>query len=161
MSSIGFHHGAGDRARLYALMAGLLLGSPRCLAVPRRSAAAEEAPEAQPTKRRKPQGDSVSGRLGRLEDKVRDLQVMIGTLELLLRAKPGTALPQEAPAPVAASMTAILARASMRSRPRSAALTSHIEQIGRQMSALEAKLSAAPAADRAAAERRTAAGAAG
>ena len=44
----------------------------------------------------------MSGRLGRLEEKMQDLQVSIGTLESLLRTKPGTTLPQEAPAPVRA-----------------------------------------------------------
>jgi tol-pal system protein YbgF len=87
------------------------------------------------------QGDTVSARLGRLEDKVRDLQVMVGTLESLLRAKPGTVLSQEAP-PVAQDGS--LGPRIDALETQITALTSHIEQIGKQMSALEAKLSAAP-----------------
>ncbi len=83
----------------------------------------------------------MSGRLGRLEDKVRDLQVMIGTLESLLRAKPGTMLPQEAPA---VAQDSSLGPRIDALETQITALTSHIEQIGKQMSALEAKLSAAP-----------------
>jgi tol-pal system protein YbgF len=86
-------------------------------------------------------GDSVSARLGRLEDKVRDLQVMIGTLESLLRAKPGTVLPQEAPA---VAQDSSLGPRIDALETQITALTSHIEQIGKQMSAVEAKLSAAP-----------------
>jgi hypothetical protein len=109
---------------------------------------AEEAPDAQPAPAAKPQGgDSASGRIGRLEKKVQSLQVTIGTLESFLRTKPGTVLPQEAPAPVAPS-----ASPEVDLRPRLealetqiGALTTHMEQLSRQMSALEAKLSAAPA----------------
>ena len=85
--------------------------------------------------------DSVSARLGRLEDKVRDLQVMVGTLESLLRAKPGTVLPQEAPA---VAQDSSLGPRIDALETQITALTSHIEQIGKQMSAFEAKLSAAP-----------------
>jgi len=86
-------------------------------------------------------GDSVSARLGRLEDKVRDLQVMVGTLESLLRAKPGTVLPQEAPS---VAQDGSLGPRIDALETQITALTSHIEQMGKQMSALEAKLSAAP-----------------
>ena len=51
-------------------MAGLIV------ALPALGLAQETAPQAAQS------GDSVSARLGRLEDKVRDLQVMIGTLEV-------------------------------------------------------------------------------
>ena len=74
-----------------ALTAGLLLGLAAlpCLAQDEDVPAAEEAPEAQPAA--PPQGaDSVSGRIGRLEEKMQDLQVSIGTLESFLRTKPGT-----------------------------------------------------------------------
>jgi len=84
-----------------ALTAGLLLGLAAlpCLAQDEDVPPAEEVPEAQPAVQ--PQGiDSVSGRIGRLEEKMQDLQVSIGTLESFLRTKPGTTLPQEAPAPV-------------------------------------------------------------
>jgi len=83
--------------------------------------------------------DSVSTRLGRLEQKVRDLQVMVGTLESFVRAKPGTVLPQEAP-PVAQGDLAPRIDAL---ETQITALTNQIEQIGKQMSALEAKLAAA------------------
>jgi tol-pal system protein YbgF len=110
-------------------MAGLVVGLPAL------GLAQETAPQAAQG------GDSVSARLGRLEDKVRDLQVMIGTLESLLRAKPGTVLPQEAPA---VAQDSSLGPRIDALETQIAALTSHIEQIGKQMSAFEAKLSAAP-----------------
>ena len=110
-------------------MAGLIV------ALPALGLAQETVPQAAQS------GDSVSARLGRLEDKVRDLQVMIGTLESLLRAKPGTVLPQEAPA--AAQDSSLDPRIDAL-ETQITALTSHIEQIGKQMSAVEAKLSAAP-----------------
>jgi tol-pal system protein YbgF len=86
-----------------------------------------------------PTGDSVSARLGRLEDKVRGLQVMVGTLESLLRAKPGTVLPQESPpaAPDGSVGPRIDALET-----QITALTNQIEQMGKQMSALEAMLAA-------------------
>lgn len=40
-------------------------------------------------------GDSVASRIGRLEQQFLELQVSVGTLETLLRAKPGAVLPQE------------------------------------------------------------------
>jgi tol-pal system protein YbgF len=83
--------------------------------------------------------DSVSARLGRIEEKVRDLQVMVGTLESFVRAKPGTVLPEEAP-PVAQGDFAARIDAL---ETQITALTNQIEQIGKQMSALEAKLAAA------------------
>jgi tol-pal system protein YbgF len=110
-------------------MAGLIV------ALPALGLAQETAPQAAQG------GDSVSARLGRLEDKVRDLQVMIGTLESLLRAKPGTVLPQEAPA---VAQDSSLGPRIDALETQITALTSHIEQIGKQMSAFEAKLSAAP-----------------
>lgn len=109
---------------------------------------AEESPEPQPAPAAKPQGgDLVSGRLGRLEEKVQGLQISIGTLESFLRAKPGAVLPQEAPPPAAQGQSAQgdLGPRIEALETQITALTSHIEQIGRQMSALEAKLSAAPA----------------
>lgn len=92
-------------------------------------------------------GDSVATRLGRLEDKVRDLQVMVGTMESLVRTKPGAVLSQEAPIsiPQSPSMQSELGPRIDALETQISALTSHLEQIGRQMSALEAKLSAAPA----------------
>jgi hypothetical protein len=87
-------------------------------------------------------GDSVGARLGRLEDKVRDLQVMVGTLESFIRAKPGAMLPQEAPAAPAPAPQSDLGPRIDALETQITALTSHIEQIGRQMSALQAKLPA-------------------
>ena len=77
---------------------------------------------------------------------------MVGTLESLLRAKPGTVLPQEAPPPVAQDSS--LAPRIDALETQITALTTHIEQIGRQMSALEAKLAAAPDPAAAAAAKR-------
>ena len=124
----------------YALMvAGLLVAG---LAAP---AFAQDSPEPKPAAKAQG-GDSIAARLGRLEEKVRDLQVMIGTMESLVRTTPGAVLSQEAPAPIP--------QVPSQSDPgpridaletQITALTSHLEQIGRQMSALEARLSAAPA----------------
>jgi tol-pal system protein YbgF len=86
-------------------------------------------------------GDSVGARLGRLEDKVRDLQVMVGTLESLLRAKPGTVLPQEAPA---IAQDGSLGPRIDALETQITALTNQIEQMGKEMRALETKVSAAP-----------------
>lgn len=108
----------------------------------------EQSPAPKPTLQAKAQGgDSVGARLGRLEEKIRDLQVMVGTLESFVRTKPGAVLPQEAPPPVAQGQSAggDLGPRIDALETQITALTSHIEQIGRQMSALEAKLSAAPA----------------
>jgi len=129
-----------------ALTAGLLLGLAAlpCLAQDEDVPPAEEVPEAQPAVQ--PQGiDSVSGRIGRLEEKMQDLQVSIGTLESFLRTKPGTTLPQEAPAPVRPPRADLSPRIDVL-ETQIGALTSHIEQLTRQMSALEKKLSSAPAA---------------
>jgi tol-pal system protein YbgF len=71
--------------------------------------------------------------------------VSIGTLESFLRTKPGTTLPQEAPAPVRAPQADLSPRIDVL-ETQIGALTSHIEQLTRQMSALEKKLSSTPAA---------------
>ena len=76
---------------------------------------------------------------------MQDLQVSIGTLESFLRTKPGTTLPQEAPAPVRPPQADLSPRIDVL-ETQIGALTSHIEQLTRQMSALEKKLSSAPAA---------------
>ena len=144
-----------------ALTAGLLLGLAAlpCLAQDEDVPPAEEVPEAQPAVQ--PQGvDSVSGRIGRLEEKMQDLQVSIGTLESFLRTKPGTTLPQEAPAPVRAPQADLSPRIDVL-ETQIGALTSHIEQLTRQMSALEKKLCISAGGDRAAAARRARARAAG
>lgn len=83
-------------------------------------------------------GDSVASRLGRLEQKVKDLQVTLGTLQSF-SAKPGAVLTQEAPPQagdesLGARMDALETQIT--------ALTRHVEQIGKQMSAIEEKISA-------------------
>ncbi|MBC8013905.1 MAG: tol-pal system protein YbgF [Methyloceanibacter sp.] len=131
-------------------MAGLLFASLPALP----GLAQENPPQAEqgPAPKSAPQakaqgGDSIGARLGRLEEKIKDLQVMVGTLESFVRAKPGAVLPQEAPAPAPQGQSAPgdLGPRIDALETQIPALTSHIEQIGRQMSALEAKLSAAPA----------------
>jgi tol-pal system protein YbgF len=127
-------------------MAGLLFASLPVLPcfAQERPPEAEQSPAPKPAPQAKAQGgDSVGARLGRLEEKIRDLQVMVGTLESFVRAKPGAVLPQEAPPSVAQDGS--LGPRIDALETQITALTSHIEQIGRQMSALEAKLSAAPA----------------
>lgn len=87
-------------------------------------------------------GDSVASRLGRLEEKVRDLQVTIGTLQSF-GAKPGAVLSQEAlPPPQAQTGDDGLGLRIDALETQITALTRHVEQIGKQMSALEEKLSA-------------------
>jgi tol-pal system protein YbgF len=92
------------------------------------------------------EGDSVSARLGRLEQKVKDLQVTIGTLQSFVSTKPGAVLPQEAPAAQGQSSAGDLAPRIDALETQITALTNQIEQMGKQMSALEAKLAAAPMA---------------
>jgi tol-pal system protein YbgF len=109
---------------------------------------AQDSPPAGPKPAAKARGgDSVAARLGRLEEKVRDLQVMIGTMESMVRTRPGAVLSQEAPAPIpqVPSAQSDLGPRIDALETQITALTSHLEQIGRQMSALEARLSAAPA----------------
>jgi tol-pal system protein YbgF len=126
-----------------AFLAGLLFAG-----VPVSSSLAQEPPQAGQTQAAKPQGgDSLSARLGRLEEKVQSLQVTIGTLESFSRAKPGTPLSVEAPPPLPqAPAQSDLGPRIDALETQITALTSHLEQIGRQMSALEAKLSALEAA---------------
>jgi tol-pal system protein YbgF len=129
-------------------MAGLLFASLPVLACFAQESPpqAKQIPAPKPAPQAKAQGgDSIGARLGRLEEKIRDLQVMVGTLESFVRAKPGAVLPQEAPPPVAQGQSGDLGPRIDALETQITALTSHIEQIGRQMSALEAKLSAAPA----------------
>jgi tol-pal system protein YbgF len=92
-------------------------------------------------------GDSIASRLGRLEDKIKDLQVTIGTLQSF-GAKPGAMLSQETPAPIpqAPSAQFDLGPRIDALETQITALTSHLEQIGRQMSGLEERLSALQAA---------------
>jgi tol-pal system protein YbgF len=87
-------------------------------------------------------GDSVASRLGRLEAKVRDLQVSIGTLQSF-GAKPGAVLSHEAsPPPQVQASDDSLGPRMVVLETQITALTRHVEQIGKQMSALEEKISA-------------------
>jgi tol-pal system protein YbgF len=119
-------------------MAGLLLASLPALP----SFAQETSPPAAKAQG----GDSVGARLSRLEDKIKALQIMVGTLESFVRATPGAMLPQEAPPSGGrGSDQGDLGPRIDALETQITALTSHIEQMGRQMSALEAKLAAAQA----------------
>jgi tol-pal system protein YbgF len=91
-------------------------------------------------------GDAVGSRLGRLEQQFNDLQVMVGTLESLVKSKPDTVLPQESAQGQGGSGAA---QGDIGSRVAAletqiSALTSQLEEMTQQLSALEAKLSGAP-----------------
>ena len=92
-------------------------------------------------------GDSIGARLQRLEAKVQSLQVTIGTLQSLSAARSAAPHPQDAPQPLAPPRpgSGDLGPRIEALEMQIAALTSHIEQIGKQMSALEAKLAGADA----------------
>jgi tol-pal system protein YbgF len=94
-------------------------------------------------------GDSAGARIGRIEDKLGDLQVQVGTLESFIRTKPGTTLPEEtAAAPAAPQGQAAAGDLGPRVdalETQIGALTSQLERISQQVNALQAKLSAAPA----------------
>jgi tol-pal system protein YbgF len=94
-----------------------------------------------------PGADSISTRIQRLEAKVQSLQVTIGTLQSLGAARPAAPLPQDAPVPLAPAQpgSGDLGPRLGALETQIAALASHIEQIGKQMSALEAKLARADA----------------
>ncbi len=95
-------------------------------------------------------GDSVANRIDRLEQQFRDLQVSVGTLESLVRGKPGAVLQQEAPQapPSGEANTPALGDLAARVgalETQIGALTNQLEQIGRQIADLQAKLAAAGA----------------
>jgi tol-pal system protein YbgF len=91
-------------------------------------------------------GDAIGARLQRLETKVQDLQVTIGTLQSLGPARPGAPLAQEGAYPLAPRPgPADLGPRIDALETQIAALASHIEQIGKQISALEARLAASQA----------------
>ena len=93
-------------------------------------------------------GNSIGARLQRLEAKVQDLQVTIGTLQSLSATRPGSSVPlaQEGAGPLAPpSGPADLGPRIDALETQIAALASHIEQIGKQMSAIEARLAAVQA----------------
>jgi tol-pal system protein YbgF len=91
-------------------------------------------------------GDSIGARLQRLEAKIQDLQVTIGTLQSLGAGRPGAPFAQEGGSALAPpSGPADLGPRIDALETQIAALASHIEQIGKQMNALEARLAAAQA----------------
>jgi tol-pal system protein YbgF len=84
--------------------------------------------------------DSVSARLTRIEERLGDLQVLVGTLESFVRSKPGAVLPQEAAGGGAGGQ----AQGDLGPRvdaleTQIGALTSQLEQISHQLSALKAQ----------------------
>jgi tol-pal system protein YbgF len=94
------------------------------------------------------EGESAGDRIGRLEAEIADLKVMVGTLQSLVQSRPGTLLPQEAgsgpPTGQALAGDADLAPRVEALETQIGALTNQMEQIGQQMTALEARVSAAP-----------------
>lgn len=94
----------------------------------------------------KPQaGSDVQARVGRLEQQITDLQVAVGTLESLLKSKPGATLSQEPPQPAArtsgpADESELGSRVSAL-ETQIGALTGQIEQMTQQLAALQARLS--------------------
>ena len=89
------------------------------------------------------EGDGVAARVSKLEAEIATLKVVVGTLESLVRTKP-------VPAQMRGSQTAEkqddLGPRVHALETQIGALTNQIEQAGRQMSALQAKLEAAPQA---------------
>jgi tol-pal system protein YbgF len=95
-------------------------------------------------------GDSVASRVGRLEQQFLDLQVSVGTLESLLRSKPGSVLPQEAASPASGGEASSAAVGDLTSRvgaleTQIGALTSQLEQLA--VTASVAPLPVAPKAE--------------
>jgi tol-pal system protein YbgF len=90
-------------------------------------------------------GDSTTSRINRLEQQFQGLQVSVGTLESLLRSKPGAVLPQEAPraAPDAGANSAAIGDVTSRIgalETQVGALTNQLEQISKELAALKANL---------------------
>jgi tol-pal system protein YbgF len=107
---------------------------------------AEPTPQA-PTASPKPAGDTMSARIGSIEEQLKGLKVTVGTLESLLRSKPGVTLPEEtvqAPRAVAGpeGPSEIDSRIEALETQVSA-LTSQIEQMTKQLTALQARPQAA------------------
>jgi tol-pal system protein YbgF len=95
--------------------------------------------------------DSAASRIGRLEQQFQDLQVSVGTLESLLRSKPGAVLPQEAPQSASDAGANSAAIGDLASRvgaleTQIGALTNQFEQISKELAALKASLSATASA---------------
>jgi len=83
--------------------------------------------------------DSDAARIKKLETEVANLRLMVGTLESLVRTAPGTAMAPEGSTGPAPSYLEPRVRAL---DTQIAALTTRVEQMGRQVKALEAKLDA-------------------
>ncbi len=130
--------------RLTCALAAVLLGglSP-AQAQGTDAAAPAVAAAASPAPATPQQGsDSVASRVGRLEGQIADLQVMIGTLELLLREKPGATLQHETPSSPAADGN--LGPRVDALETQIGALANQLERIGRQLASIEARLADAP-----------------
>jgi tol-pal system protein YbgF len=109
------------------------------LALPLGPSLAQTAEPAPP----KPAGDTTAARIERIEEQLKELKVTIGTLESLLRSKPGVTLPEEAvqapravagpegPSEIDSRIEALETQVS--------ALTSQIEQMTKQLEALQAR----------------------
>ena len=95
--------------------------------------------------------DSVTSRIGRLEQQFLDLQVSVGTLESLLRQKPGAVLPQEAGGTPSDSQASPAAIGDLNARvgaleTQIGALTNQLQQISKQVGDLRSKLAATASA---------------
>ena len=111
------------------------------LAAPQVPAWAQEAP-----KPKAQGGESSASRIERLEGQFVDLQVMVGTLESLLRAGPA---PQQAPMTPAPPSISGADSGEVASRVSAletqiTALTAQLEQMARQLNAMQGQLSGVP-----------------
>jgi tol-pal system protein YbgF len=110
------------------------------LALPHGPAWAQEPkPQAQST-------ESSSSRIERLEEQFVDLQVMVGTLESLLRSSPAPQQAPMTPAPPSISggdSSEVGSRVSAL-ETQIAALTAQLEQMARQLNAMQGQTSGAP-----------------
>jgi tol-pal system protein YbgF len=86
--------------------------------------------------------DGLAARVRNLETEITALKIMVGTLESLVRTRPGSALGQDAPASAQAQDDFGPRVEALETQI--GALTNQIEQIGKQMSRLEASLDAVP-----------------
>ena len=87
--------------------------------------------------------DPVANRIGRLEEQIHDLQVMVGALTSLVKSKPEAALPQESAG--AAAGQAVSGAGGLGARvdaleTQMGALTSQIELMTQRLGAIEARL---------------------
>lgn len=87
--------------------------------------------------------DPVANRIGRLEEQIHDLQVMVGALTSLVKSKPEAVLPQESAG--AAAGQAVSGAGGLGARvdaleTQMGALTSQIELMTQRLGAIEARL---------------------